>query len=216
MSLYKKNCSVCQVSRNNPRLRVRIRYAAFKRVNGDETLADIAKEYSLNLAPMYNHAKKHITDNSDVQQARREVMTAKKVEIVRSEAQKELELSLDSDTVDGLESRPAEVMSLDDYLAQAADLIKKGELKITASTYLAAVKIRTEWASKQQGNKLEFLKTMAAFASGVKGKPNGTTGGTTESPDSGKDESSDIHRETSGDATPPWATRIPETHPVTE
>jgi hypothetical protein len=165
---YKSNCYTCQLSKKDLSVRKRIRYAAYKREAGDETLQDISIEIGVSSPSIYNHVKRHMEDVSERYQARREVQTAKKVAAVKIQVQEEAELVLEADTVDAIEARPLEIAALDDYIAQAKALIDRKELKITASTFLAATKIRSDWSNKQQSNKTDFMKTIYALASGAK------------------------------------------------
>lgn len=164
---YKVNCATCIMSKKDVPLRTRIRYAAYKREQGDETLYDIADAVGLTRHGIYNHVKKHMEDISDRYINRSRVQAAKKVAEVRTKVQKEAELFLDPDTVDAIEGRPLEIVALDDYIAQAKAMIDNKELKITASTFLAATKIKTDWQRGQQSNKTEFLKAIYAMASGA-------------------------------------------------
>lgn len=205
---YKVNCSICQKAKNDPKMRNRIRRAAFDREEGDETLRDIAFWYNLSPSAMYNHAKKHIKPVDT--ESRSMVIAAKKVATIQANVQKEAELQLDRQTVDEIDARPVEIMGLDEYIAQGIDTIQKGELKITPSSFLAAVKIKTDWSSKQQTNKIELMRTIAAFASGAKKGKNGDTTETTESDRGGQDEAGNIYQRAFGHAVARRAIEISE------
>lgn len=216
---YKSNCKACQLSKRDAKARARIRYAAFRREEGDETLAQIALEYGISQGPMYNHAKKHITDAESNTARTKQVIVARKTAEFKAKAQKELELKVDSDDFEELEGRPAEIIALDDYIAQGAAEIKEGKLKLTANSFLAAVKIKTDWASKQQNNKIELLKTISAFRSGSKKQiesikegeivDGATTRGLTEGDNRGEDEAGSIYREAFGYAAPRGTEELP-------
>lgn len=165
---YKKNCKACQRSRTDEKLRKRIRYAAYKREQGDETLADIAIESGLTTAALYNHVKKHMIDIQDSYSAAKQTKVAKQREVFKATVAKELELSVDTNVLDSIEARPEAIVALDDYISQAKLLIDKGELKINATSFLQATKIRTDWAAKQQSNKTDMMKAIYAMSSGDK------------------------------------------------
>lgn len=205
---YKSNCKACQLSKRDPKARARIRQATFRREDGDETLADIAKEFNISQGPMYNHAKKHIHDTEPIMGARKELRVAKQTLEFKAKVQKEAELVLEADVVDEFESRPAEIVALDDYIAQGATMIKEGKLNMTPRSFLGAVKIKTDWAAKQQNNKLELMRTIAAFASGAKKKIDVKEGEIVDDPDTapepsdgpdrGSDEAASIYRKAFG------------------
>lgn len=207
---YKSNCSICQLAKKDAQFRQRVRYAAFSRVQGDETLADIAKEFGLSQPSIYNHARKHISDTSIIMEDRRKVVIEKKVAEHKAEAMKELNIAIDADSMADVDFRPEEIVALDDYIAQGAAKIKNHEMKMTPQTFLAAIKIKTDWSAKNTHNKLEFLKTVNAFRSGaqkdIKKIKEGEivneqlTGKPTESIDRGQDEASNIYREAFGNA----------------
>lgn len=205
MSLYKSNCSVCKVAKGNAKFRARVRHAAFKREEGDETLQDICKEFSLNLAPMYNHAKKHIRDVTEQFEQARATKLAKKTIELQVQAQKEAELALEGDVMNTIEARPAEIIALDAYIAQAKSMIDSGNLKVTVAGFLGATKIRTDWANKQASQKMDFMKAMYQLASGNKKEINSGTNGTTNPTpttpavdDSGENGPNTLYREAAG------------------
>lgn len=167
---FKPNCRSCQIARADQRFRKRVRYAAYKRESGDETLADIGIEFGISTPQIYNHVKKHLTDVQDSYNAAKEIKIAKKTVEFKANVQKELELSIDPEVMDTIQARPEAIVALDDYISQAAALISKGELKINATSFLQATKIRTDWDSKQQSNQTEFMKAIYAMTSGDKKK----------------------------------------------
>lgn len=209
MVKYKSNCTVCQKSKLDVKLRNRIRYAAFKREPGDETLSDIGAEYGLSVPSMYNHAKKHITDMAESYQHAKETKVAKQTQTFRVQAQKELETAIDGSVLDTIEARPQEIIALDDYIAMGKKLIDNGTMKVSAQSFLAAVKIKNDWSAKQASTKLDFFKAVYALSSGNKKKvePNGQanpsdTGEDATVDNRGADQAADIYRELAGNQTP--------------
>lgn len=204
---YKPNCATCQIAKTDISLRKRIRYAAYKREQGDETLQDIAAQIDVSYQGVYNHVKKHMEDVSDRYIDRSRVQAAKKVAEVQAKAHQELELQLSRPVIDEIDARPEEVIALDEYIAQGHNAIKQKSLRITPQSFLAAVKIKTDWQSKQQNNKIELMRTMMAFASGGD-KPkkkevidgSGDTLPVTEGLVGGEEQSRDIYRSIVGNA----------------
>ena len=207
---YKVNCATCNLVRGNTKLRIRIRDATFNRTAGDETLQDIGQEIGVNNKSIYNHSKKHITNRADTSEQVREAKLAKAKIGFAASVQKEHELALSAQTMDEVEARPAEIVGVDEYIAQGIANVRAGNMKMTPQNWLGAIKIKTEWSAKQQNNKLELMRTMMAFASGNqsgnKKKDNKTNDDTTievtASIEPGEDEPSRIFRATFGDAAP--------------
>lgn len=197
---YKRNCNSCQLSKADARVRKRIRHAAFKREDGDETLADIAVEVGIPTSAMYNHARKHISDVASNFAATTEIKVAKKKEEFKGKVQKEMELALEGTVLDSIEARPAEIVALDDYIAQAKALIDKGQLKITATNFLAATKIRTDYRNKQDNTKLDYMKTIYALASGGK-HGQYSTGATTAVDNRGTEQPRSLYQSAAGSET---------------
>jgi len=204
---YKVNCKACQLSKRDPKARKRIRYAAYKREEGDETLQDIAIEFNISGPSMYNHVKKHIKDTEPEMGARKEIRVAKAKIQFEAEAQKEMETVLEAQTIEEANPRPAEIIAVDDYIAQGATMVKEGKMKMTPQSFLGAVKLKTDWSSKQQNHQLELIRTIAAFRSGAKKQISkqdkeliDVTGEITGSLDSGENETGRIYRATFGNA----------------
>jgi predicted DNA-binding protein YlxM (UPF0122 family) len=214
---YKANCKACILSKHSEKHRRRIRQAAFHRQDGDETLAEIATECNISIPSMYNHVKRHMKEVDTT--GLKEIRVAKKVVNMQSTAQKEMELQLDRQTIDEIEARPAEIIGIDELIAQGIAEIRAGKMKLTATQFVAAVKVKSDWAGKQQSNKIELLRTISAFRSGAKkGKIDGNTIELTESTDGGEDEPSRIFRAAFGDAATQGTEEILDGHipPETE
>lgn len=152
------------MSRTDAKLRQRIYVAAFKREEGDETLYQIADEQGVSRPQMYNHVKRHVTQNA-ISDTTKELSTEKKVIEMKAKAHKEQELAIEGDVIDGIEARPEQIIALDTYISQGYDDLKKGKFKVTGNGLLAAIKIKNEWENKRQQNKTDYLKTIYAIAS---------------------------------------------------
>ena len=225
-SRYKPNCNTCKKTKLDAKLRQRIQNAAYKRDIGDESLAEIAKEIGVTIPTIYNHVKKHITDDDIVLEKRLQSKRSLQAEKIKAKVQKDLELKLDVATVEEIDSDPLQILGLKEYIAQGNDMIKKGGLKITAQSYLVAVRTLNEFEAKKTNNKLEFLRTIAAFRGGKKELIDPTkvgeetesgdrpTGEITESTHRGPGRPRRIRGEVVGDATARWAEEVLEANTV--
>jgi hypothetical protein len=200
-------------------LRKRIRYAAFNRQPGDETLGNIAEEYGISTHSMYNHAKKHISPVET--ETHKEVKVAKKTIEIQAQVQKDLELQLSRETVDEIDARPIEIVGVDELIAQGIQKIKEGKMQLTTTTFLGAVKLKTDWSAKQQTNKIELMRTITNFRSGknkqiIEGEIDEPTDGPTGCIDTGEDEPNLIFRKTFGHAPTQGSEEVPSGHDETQ
>lgn len=208
---YKRNCRGCQVSRGNQALRNRIYNAQFKREQGDETLADIAKEVGISQPALYNHAKVHLATR-DRDDTRKALILAKKTVDLKAAVAKKLEVSVDHEEV--LAEGEA-ATALNEYVAQGHVMVKEGKIKITAQSFLQAVRISLDYESKKKDREVDIIKTMYRFSSGAK---KGTderkdTGGEGRTPAAGVAANTDrrpdgpggLHNEDAGNAVTQWA-----------
>lgn len=163
---YKSNCKVCWASKKDAKLRERIYYCTFKREEGDESLYQIADSVGIPRAGMYNHVKKHIKENLPSG----EVVTAKRLELVKQTVAKQLEVSLDHDSI--IPKQDFE-MALDEVIASGLSELRLGTKKATINQLLAAAKVKGDFSSKKRGQDVEIIKTMYRM---MNGNPQETAG----------------------------------------
>jgi hypothetical protein len=159
---YKVHCKTCQMSKANPKLRERLYKAAFRREDGDETLADIANDTGLSMPRVYNHAKKHMSEKKPTGA----VITTRRIEEVKQAVAKELEVSLDHDSI---VPRQDFEMALDTVIAAGLAELNAGTTKTTISQLLTASKIKSDYFGKKRGQDVELVKTMYRSMNGLKG-----------------------------------------------
>lgn len=216
MPKFRPNCHGCILSKNNPKLRIRIYNAQYRREPGDETLRDIANEIGLaSPAGLYNHAKRHLAER-DPKPETRAVRIAKKTEDIKAAAQKKVELSIDHDEI---LPEDESISALREYITQGHVKIKAGELNITPQSFLQAVRIDVDYRSKQKDRQVDIIKTMYRFASGQKkevhersdvtDRPSGDT-------DTGERFTGSLHNEDARDAVARWASGVPKKNPEPE
>lgn len=196
LNTFKSNCATCRALKVNAKLRTRVRFAAFKREEGDETLADIAREIKIAVPGIYNHAKKHMIDYSPMVERREQVIIAKKQAVFQAQANKKLEVAFDQKDLEITENYED---GLDEYIRQGGDALNKGNMKITEKGFLAAIKIKSDIQSKKRGQDIEIMKAVYSFSSGKNKKINEElaseiTPSDAEGSDTGADESDSIYR----------------------
>lgn len=208
---FKPNCNACRLVKADPKLRARVRFATYKREEGDETLQDIAFEVGISHNSMYNHAKKHMKDTTEAVKNRAVTLNAKKQATARAKANKKLEVAFDKDDLNIVEEFEE---SLDEYITQGRDILSKNQMKITEKGFLMAIKIKSDIQAKKRGQDIEIMKAVYSFSSGKNKKVKDTDGTTPEGlpggVDSGTNGSDSIYGEIAGDAL---AQRSKKLHP---
>lgn len=197
---YKPNCTACRATKNDAKVRKRIRYAFFERQEGDETLADIARELHVGIPSMYNHAKKHVPDMREADKRRNETLSAHKYARAKAIANKKLEVAFEKNDLNITENYEE---FLDDYITQGNDVLAKGQMKITEKGFLAAIKIKADIQGKKRGQDIEIMKAVYSFSSGKnkKVKQNDeSTGGVPGGLDPGERQPGDLYGAAVGDA----------------
>lgn len=162
----KSKCKSCNACRHNPRLRLRYYHAWFERQPGEETLEMIGQELGISNQAIYRHAHNHMkrrVEKSTVQDRIKH-----KAELVKVEAMKELEVSLDHEN---LIPREDYEKAVDDVIAEGIVQLKAKDKDVTINQLLAAAKIKGDWAVKKRGQNTELIKTMYRSASGFTKKP---------------------------------------------
>lgn len=150
---YKPNCSVCQVTKVDRSLEVRIYNAAYKRDDDDETLNDVRKEYHLTSPSMYNHVKKHVPE------AKKSlvVQNEKKIALAKAKIAKELELSFEHDAVVPKEEYE---VAMDEVISKGLLDMKGTGKHVSVNQLIAMVKVKADYQSKRRGQDVEVLKTV--------------------------------------------------------
>lgn len=150
---YKPNCSVCQLTRSDKTLQLRVYNAIYKRDDEDESLNDIREEYHITPTSMYNHAKKHVTEAPK----HHIVINEKKIAQVKARAAKDLELSFEHD---GVVPKQDYETAVDEVIAKGMEDMKSSGKHVSVNQLLAATKIKADYMSKRRGQDVEVIKTM--------------------------------------------------------
>lgn len=215
---YKRNCRTCQLSKGNAKLRERIVHAKFRHEAGDETLTQIAGDLGISGAALQNHARKHITEETAFTLERKKVRGIEKVKV---RAMKEMEVAFDhSDVVAELDFE----RGLREVVAEGITRLEKGEITVSTTQLLQAIKIKADYEGKKRGQDTELIKTMYKMATNK--DKNGNTNGHTDTGDTAEGERStpaagevdtgragrpdDLHYEAPWDALARGATSLPQ------
>lgn len=194
MIKYNKRCRSCIMSKADPKFRKRVYHATFHREEGEETLYDIAWEFSLAPPQLYNHAKKHIKQsNPNI-----ELKTLNKIAKVTAQHDNKLVEAIEQDItpVDLQTEHLQEVVKL-----SLADL-RAGRVKVTVAHGIAAAGKLAEIEKNKKSQQLDVVKAMYMFASAEKakseGKKNELTSDLAGSLNQGEDGPDNLHRKVLG------------------
>ncbi len=156
--VYSKNCSVCMYMQKNPEFRQRVMISRYFNPDGTEALAEVVHAFGdpVKLPSVYMHMQRH--QPADLLRAKRRF----------TEARREIEAPLPEEaevlkTVDSsVLAQGDHERGLDDFIQQGRDLLVKKDMKISATTFLAAIKIRSEIDKSTKDRRLDMIKSFFA------------------------------------------------------
>ena len=157
---YRKNCMPCQLMKKDPTFRLRVMQSRYFNPKGRESLASVVHDYGdpFALATIYAHMSRH--QESDLQKARRryaEVPHPHSTPLVVSSA-------VEGEVV----SQSQHELGLDEFIREGREKLLRKEMSITATTYLQAIKIRTDIDKTTKDRRMEMIKNFFAGANSEK------------------------------------------------
>jgi len=138
---YSKRCSVCQYLRKHKAFRIRLLDSTYFNPEGHETLMDVVRnmEAPLSKDVLYQHFRKHEP------QLRPSTPLENTVQIVETG---------DKNHID----------TLDLFIQQGKELLKRKQLTITSTNLLQAIKVKSDDEKANKDRKVDLLRTMFAGA----------------------------------------------------
>lgn len=160
--VYSMNCSICMFMQKNPDFRRRVMASRYFRPEGTESLAAVVHDYGdpVKLPLVYMHMQRH--QPADLLRAKRRFTEARREIEAPLPAEAEVLKSVDSSVL----TQGDHERGLDDFIQQGRDLLVQQKMKISATTFLAAVKIRAEIDKSTKDRRLDMIK--AFFTGGGK------------------------------------------------
>lgn len=178
VSKWKSNCAACQLMRKDHNFKQRMYTSTYFDKQGKETLRQVAIDYSayLSMQSIYNHARKHGTwyfrKHSDRDETIKEFHEREQIKKDALTKLKKVAPELVPEVIDG-QLVAAEPKDDDDWESGLDELIKigtsdlkKGHMKINASQYVTALKIKADREASKGNQKSDMLIAFAAMASG--------------------------------------------------
>lgn len=145
--------------RKNPPFRLRCMQSKYFNPAGHESLAAVVHDFGdpFPLATMYMHMWRH--QESDIQRARKKF---KEIEHPHSSSKPTPVDVVEGDVV----SKAEHEKTLDEFIFEGRQKLLRRELPITATTLLAAIKIRSDIDKTTKDRRLDMIKSF--FAGGGK------------------------------------------------
>lgn len=160
---FNKNCKSCRLTAGveNRSLRERINSAYFRPDPASESCAQIADELGISRPTFSNHCRNHLRQRNPEAKAK---TTATLISKAKAHIQKEMELSFDHE----------EVIAETDYekglsqtIALGTQRLERGEITVSTTQLLQAIKIKADYSAKKRGQDTELIKMMYRTASGL-------------------------------------------------
>lgn len=150
---YNKYCKHCKYMKRHGAYTQDLFESKYFEKNGQLSLPETMKKYQVDIPvqTIYNCLKRHhhnYTDKPDfILNGKGELITA----------------------TEKLISQPSEgervhEMGLDEFINQGREMVARGEIAITASNYITAIKVKAEIEKSNKDRKLDLLKTMFSGA----------------------------------------------------
>lgn len=166
--VYWPNCSVCQYMKKNSDFRYRVMQSTYFNPQGTENLMDVVHSFGdpFKSTTMYQHMRRH--------QAKDLIKAASKFD-------ENGNLLIDNrmkPTIEVIENPTSSTtnyeLGLDEFIQAGRDKMARGELPISASTFVAAIKAKADIEKSTKDRRLDMVK---AFFSGPKTEESQSTEG---------------------------------------
>jgi hypothetical protein len=166
--MYSPTCQVCQYMRRNKDYTVAILLSSYFNPKGQESLPEVNKRFGLpfTLITLYKHAQRHMKTNTarwmklnGLEDKKNWQQALEKTKFIKEE-----ELEALQNTIEYVEDaksilQPHEY-SLDKFIKKGSDMVESGEMKITATTYIQAIKAKSDIEKSNKDRKMDALKTL--------------------------------------------------------
>lgn len=158
--VYWPNCAVCQYMKKHPQFREQIMASTYFNSLGSKNMLQVVHDWGDPFKPsaMYQHIKRH--------QAR-DLIKVDKLEEAR----------VIPPVVEAVESSVTSATEhergLDEFIRDGRNKLSRGELSMTASSYLQAIKIKSDIEKNTKDRRMEMIKQ---FFGGPNGNNNGKPG----------------------------------------
>lgn len=159
--VYWPNCAVCQYLKKNKDVRYRMMQSTYFNPQGSESLMDVVHAYGDPFGPstVYAHMRRH--QAKDLIKAER---------MLENYEDNKINKGLVDNTVSvieaSVESTDKHEIGLDQFIAEGRDKLVRGEMQVSATTFLQAIKIKADIQKSTKDRRLDAMKAMFSGASG--------------------------------------------------
>lgn len=158
---YRKNCLVCQFMKKNPVFRAEIMSSSYFDPEAKESAAEVVHRWDdpMKMPTLYQHFKRHQADDL--------VRTPVRYKNGKMVVDKRFKDTVEVLAVDPSEAKNHEV-ALGEFIQRGRDMLAAGTLRVSASTFVQAIRTQAEIDAKNKDRKVDLLKTIFTGASGHK------------------------------------------------
>jgi len=149
--IYWDRCSVCQYMKRNPGFRLACMQSSYFKPEGTKSLAQVVHEWGdpFGVQLLYQHVRNH--QPNDLLRARKEYQEVENKKLGITTA------------VEGqVVAEATHEKNLDEFIKQGHEKVLRGEMTISATTYLTALKIRADIDKNTKDRRLEAAKAFFA------------------------------------------------------
>lgn len=152
--VYWPNCMVCQYMKKNKDFRYRIMTSTYFHPEGQESAAEVVHAFGdpFKLSTFYAHLQRH--------QAKDLIKAQQRFDIKHKTDKPDAKLIIGA--VEGTVENTGEAheQGLDEFIRDGRALLASGELKVTATTFLQAIKIKSDNEKSTKDRRLEAMKAI--------------------------------------------------------
>lgn len=179
-------CSVCEYMKKHKDFKHDIMHSTYIDPKGTENLYEVNERYGTPIKPvtLYRHMQVHQKRDIDTAERLAQITgeesknwqrrTVRSVNKLPKQKKSKIDKAVLENTVAVVEevkltATQAHEIGLDAFIAMGTDRLKHKEMSISASNYLAAIKIKAEIERTTKDRRLEMLRSMFAGAAPKQG-----------------------------------------------
>lgn len=169
--IYWPNCQVCQYMKKNKQFRYDVMQSTYFNPHGQESLMEVNRRYGglFTSSTLYAHMKRH---------QHKDILAAEKRADEMEKAAKGIKPILPA-VVQAVEGQVVSTQDhergLDKFIREGEEMLDRREMKLSATTYLQAIKIKADIEKSTKDRRLDAVKSMFKGISGNE-KPGLTEG----------------------------------------
>jgi hypothetical protein len=164
---YWPRCSVCQYMKNNEQFRTAVMRSTYFKPDGVDSLAQVLRDFNdpFKLSTVYLHMQRH--QESDLMLARKrfaKLPPEKKIILPGDNVPGQAIAVVEGDVV----SQEQHELGLDEFIRKGREMLEENKLPITATTYLQAIKIKSDNNKSAKDRRMEMIKQFFSGGSDAK------------------------------------------------